>query len=116
MKLNRLITLLLVATLFAIPSHGQPQTHSDIATSVGISVLLLKISFPYSLLFFAKINGSRVNLKDSCDFFSSYALMLHILNGTLRQKIVRFSLRMKTFLGKFAIFVLEFIHFKNIRL
>ena len=26
------------------------------------------------------------------------------------------SLRMKTFLGEFAIFVLEFIHFKNIRL
>ena len=42
--------------------------------------------------------------------------MLHILNGTLRQEIVRFSLRLKTFFGKFAIFVLEFIHFKNIRL
>ena len=30
MKLNRLITLLLAATLFAIPSHGQPQTPIDI--------------------------------------------------------------------------------------
>nr|DAE72435.1 MAG TPA: hypothetical protein [Caudoviricetes sp.] len=62
------------------------------------------------------MDGSRANLKHNCDFFSSYALMLHILNGTLRQEIVRFLLRMKTFFGKFAIFVLEFIHFKNIRL
>lgn len=30
MKLNRLITLLLAATLFAIPSHGQTQTPIDI--------------------------------------------------------------------------------------
>lgn len=72
------------------PNHWSPEKQA---------VLLSKISFPYSLLFFAKMNGSRVNLKDSCDFFSSYALMLHILDRTLQQQILHFSLRMKTFLG-----------------